>query len=52
VDLYDFQILVANWQKTPSGNGTPLGPVPEPATLGALAVGAWALLRRRRPSNR
>jgi autotransporter-associated beta strand protein len=43
VDWDDLQILMANFGKTLGAPATP-----EPATLGLLAIGALALLRRRR----
>ncbi len=43
VDWDDLQVLEANFGKTSAG-----GAVPEPATLGLLAFGALAIIRRRR----
>jgi len=43
VDWDDLQLLMANFGKTLGAPATP-----EPATLGLLAIGALALLRRRR----
>jgi len=45
VDWDDLQVLMANFG-TRSVGGAPA--TPEPATLGLLAIGALALLRRRR----
>jgi autotransporter-associated beta strand protein len=45
VDWDDLQVLMANFGKTLPA---PAAPAPEPATLGLLAIGALALLRRRR----
>jgi hypothetical protein len=44
VDLTDFQILLDYWN--PAGKSE--SPVPEPATLSLLAVGALGMLRRNR----
>jgi autotransporter-associated beta strand protein len=44
VDWADLQILMANF----GAGGAPPVPAPEPATLGLLAIGALAILRRRR----
>ena len=47
VDWDDLQILQDNYGKTiPGASGT----IPEPATLGLLAIGAMAVIRRRRRS--
>jgi autotransporter-associated beta strand protein len=46
VDWDDLKILMANFG-TRSGGGAPAA-TPEPATLGLLAIGALAVLRRRR----
>ena len=45
VNLADLSALAFHWEQSASG-GAP--PVPEPVTLGLLAVGGLALLRRRR----
>ena len=45
VDWDDLQILQDNYGKTSAGAS---GTIPEPATLGLLAIGAVAVLRRRR----
>ena len=44
VDWYDLQILQGNYGAGSAGAST----IPEPATLGLLAIGAVAVLRRRR----
>jgi len=44
VDWADLSILMS--AMSPGGSGAP--PVPEPATLGLLAIGALAVIRRRR----
>jgi autotransporter-associated beta strand protein len=49
VDWDDLQVLMANFG-TRSVGGAPAINTPEPATLGLLAIGALALLRRRRRS--
>ena len=46
VDWHDLQLLQAHYGETNEGAGA----VPEPATLGLLAIGAMALIRRRRRS--
>jgi len=51
VDLLDINLLGPNWQKTftpasPAPAAAP--PVPEPATMSLLCLGAVGLLRRRR----
>jgi hypothetical protein len=49
VDLTDFTILAANFNRTVASTESALGAaVPEPATLGSLALAATALLSRRR----
>jgi hypothetical protein len=48
VDWDDLQILMANFGTRSVGGGAPV--TPEPATLGLLAIGALAVLRRRRRS--
>ena len=45
VDWYDLQILQDNYG---AGSAGASGTIPEPATLGLLAIGAMAMLRRRR----
>jgi hypothetical protein len=47
VDWDDLQILLANFGTRSVGGGAP-AVTPEPATLGLLAIGALAILRRRR----
>lgn len=48
VGIADFSLLASNFNlSAPSGAARP-GAVPEPATLGLLAVAAGAMLRRRR----
>ena len=49
VDWDDLQILIANFGTRIIG-GAP--PAPEPATLGLLAIGALAVIRRRRRQTR
>ena len=44
VDWNDLQLLQAHYGETSGAGGT----IPEPATLGLLAIGAVAVLRRRR----
>ena len=54
VDWYDLQLLQGNYGETSAGasgstaSSPPSGTIPEPATLGLLAVGAMVILRRRR----
>jgi len=45
VDWDDLQILIANFGTRGVGRAPP---APEPATLGLLAIGALAVIRRRR----
>ncbi len=45
VDGSDLSFLLTNWTYPPGSAGSP---VPEPATIGLLAFGAVALVRRRR----
>lgn len=47
VDISDAALLSTNWQATPQLAGNPSA-VPEPASLTLLAVGALALVRRRK----
>ncbi len=44
VDWTDLQLLQAHYGESAGASGT----IPEPATLGLLAIGAMALIRRRR----
>ena len=44
VDVFDLAILANNYGWTAGGGA----PVPEPATLGLIALGALAVIRRRR----
>ena len=46
VDWNDLQLLQAHYGESAGASGT----IPEPATLGLLAIGAMAVIRRRRRS--